>query len=159
MPQSRPLARIWSLCDDPRQSSQPPEATMNGSALRCAAALIALALATLLATILVPSIYITVYALFVDDTAAITTMALRAAEPLAVAGALAVVVYASWRVPAWWLGGATPWRLVVGLVAAMTVVGTAFWAGDPDAWTVLAVAALPVAALLTGARRASATAA
>ena len=103
-------------------------------------ATVGVALASVVATIVVPSAIITVYAIANRDSTAIATFALAIAEPTAVASAIAVVLrYPSRR---GWRSG-----LVRGTAAAAAVAMTAFWTGDVDLWTAVSATMLPLSGI------------
>ena len=103
-------------------------------------ATLGVALASVVATVVVPSAIITAYAMANRDPAAITMFALAIAEPAAVASALAVVL--SFPSRRGWISG-----LVRGGGAAAAVVAAALWTGDVDMWTAVSAALLPMSGI------------
>ena len=114
-------------------------------------AAISAAVASLLASIAVPSAVITAFAVGKPDAAEISGFALAVAEPLALLGAaVATFLVSRWAVRFARDGRAlVPW---VGGASAAAIVGVAGWTGDFDWWTVAAAGLLPAVAILAGRR-------
>lgn len=115
------------------------------------AAAISAAVASLLASIALPSAVITAFAVAERDAAEISRFALAVAEPLGVLGAAVATFFVSrWAVRSARGGRAlVPW---VGGASAAAIVGAAGWTGDFDWWTVAAAGLLPAVAILAGRR-------
>lgn len=121
---------------------------MHGFYPRLAAAISA-AVASLLASIAVPSAVITAFAVAERDAAEISRFALAVAEPLGVLGAAIATFFVSrWAVRFSRYGRAlVPW---VGGASAAAIVGAAGWSRDFDWWTVVAAGLLPAVAIVAG---------
>jgi hypothetical protein len=118
------------------------------SIFRSVVILVVVAIATLLARILVPTIVITAYASFADTPAAVGAFAASVAQPLALAGAACVAFTAAWLRPAQWPGSAHGWSLSAGAAGAIALVTGGLWLANLDLWTAIGVVVLPTVALL-----------
>jgi hypothetical protein len=113
--------------------------------------LAAVALGSVAASILLPSLVITAHAWMTREGVEIARFAARVAEPLALLGAAGVALAAARRRPRSW-STAGSWSLAVGIVSAGAIVAAAYRVGDVDLWTAAAAAVLPAVALLGGRR-------
>lgn len=101
--------------------------------------------ASVVASIVVPSVVISGYALFVRDAMRVTHFALMVAEPLAFVGALVTTAMVARRTSR---DRSARWGAVIGVAASAAMLGAAIWVHDVDAWTAAAVVLLPVAGMV-----------
>jgi hypothetical protein len=113
-----------------------------------AAALAAIGLVTVAASILLPTVIITIYALLVRDALRIGIFAVSVAEPLALVGAAGVAFLAARATVSWWNGRPQVWGAIVGVLAATWMVAAAIRVQDIDGWTAAAAILLPVVGAL-----------
>lgn len=111
------------------------------------------ATASVVGTIVVPSVLISLYAAVIPEGMRVTTFALRVAEPVALAAAVAITASgARWTARRSARPRAT--GALTGVAAAVVGVACALWVGDVDGWTAAAVVLQPLAGLLGGWRAA-----
>lgn len=111
------------------------------------------AAASVVGTIVVPSVLISLYAAVIPEGVRVATFALRVAEPIALAAAVAITASG-----ARWTARRSPrphaTGVLTGVAAAVAGVACARWVGDVDGWTAAAVVLQPLAGLLGGWRAA-----
>jgi|GEM_PF-6667000 len=112
------------------------------SFFRTPLALLSAAAACVVASVVLPSVVITLYALGTRDAEAVTRFAVAVAEPLALLGAGGATVLLARRAGRW-----------TGVAAAAGILGAAIWVNDVDAWTYAALAGLPVVGWLAARER------
>jgi hypothetical protein len=121
---------------------------MNRSVVMGAAALAAIGLVTVAASILLPTVIITAYALLVRDALRIGIFAVSVAEPLALVGAAGVAFLGARVTVSWWNSRPQVWGAIVGVIAATWMVAAAIRVQDIDGWTAAAAILLPVVGAL-----------
>lgn len=112
---------------------------------------LAAAIASVLASVALPTAVITIYAMRARNVELITSFAQSVAEPLGLLGAAAATFgIARFMARRTGLGRSViPW---IGGAAAGSMVGAAFWVGDVDGWTAAAALVLPATAMLAARR-------